>query len=162
MSLNANLLYSGPVSFITIGSTTIYYTLDGVQIRFETQFADCHMDQIPGVATKRKMGHRVLISFKVAEFTSDMAALALAQPASNLASARTLTIDNDLRDAEQVTIEIPQYVNRCYQFVFYKCYCLGASEVRFANGQQAAWQIDLEAVWYPALSKWGYIDETFS
>lgn len=163
MSLNKNLLYSGPVNFIYIGvggGTYIYYTLDGVQIRFETQFADQHMDQIPGIATKKKMGHKVTISFKVPELTADLAVFALAQPDSNLTGG-TLVIDNDQRAADVVTIEIPSVSGRAYQYWFHKCYCLGASEIRFANGQQAAWQIDFEAFWHPSLNKWGTITEGF-
>lgn len=156
MALDKDVLYAGPVEYVKIGSTYIYYTLDGVVITLDTENIEINTDQIPGPTKIKKVSHKIIISFRIPEHTTDNLKYALAQPDSNLDS-NNLTIDNDERTAETVIVKIPGGTGRISHFTFTNCVFLGMSEVGYKKGEQAAFEVRLQALWSSGDSYYGIV-----
>jgi len=128
-------------------------TIGGVTIIFDTLFTDIQTDQVPGLTDKKKVGHKITISFKVPLLSNDLLRFALAQPPSNI-SGNYLYINNDPPYHYSVTVELPLSSGRVKNLVFEKCVLLGATEIKISPGEQTAWEIKFEAVW--AGTRYGY------
>jgi len=161
MPLNKTLLYSGPVSYISINSANpnIYYTLDGVNISFDTQWMDISVDQIPGTAIKKKLSHKIIVSFKVPELSGVLLKFAFAQPDESLVGTN-LEISNNTRPTETLDIVIPTVSGRVRLFSFLRAFCLGATEIKFGNGEQTAWELKFECLYDISLLAYGDVTIT--
>lgn len=147
MALDKTLIYSGPISYISVGSEYIYYTLDGVTITCETDFMDTETDQQPGPINKRKIYQKFTIGCKVVHLTNALAKFAFAQPDGNI-SGNNLTVDNSARPAQTITVVLSNAVSgRTISLIFNACYALGASSVLFGPRQQAAWELRFETIY---------------
>jgi hypothetical protein len=159
MALNKFQLYSGPVLYVKLTQGegvpyTIYYTLDGITISCETEWADLQIDQIPGAVKKKKLHHRFNVSFKVPELNLNNAQFAFSQPDANLVGAN-LTVDNDSLPAINVKIAFPESDGRMADLEFYEAYCLGIQELVYNKGTQTCWEIKLQAIYSAEYGAYG-------
>jgi len=158
MALNRALLYSGPVSSIQIGATPIYYTLDGVTITIETENLEINTDQIPGPTKIKKVYHKIIIAFKIPEQTLDLLKYALNQPDANI-SGSDMSIKNNERSAEGVTIGLPSVAGRIYSLAFYSCCFLGTTELSYKKDGQTAFEIRLQVIYDSSTSSYAFFSK---
>jgi len=157
MALDKTLIYTGPVTSVTVGGTPVYETLDGVTVTCETEFLDIENDQAPGIHKKKKINQRYTVSFKVVHLTNALAKYAFAQPDANI-SGVTLTLNTSERAAEAIVILLPTVSGRSTILGFSACYALGVSSIVFGPRQQAAWELKFETIY--SGGTYGYVAQT--
>lgn len=154
MSLNRQVLFSGPVDYIVVGTLGLlfYYTIEGFTLSLETNWVEIETDQVPGITKRVKNYQKLILEFTVPEMDYRGALLAFAQPDSNYVISPThyVTVSNALRTRDQVEIHLPvsnTNPGRIIQIDISKVDWMGATQVEFGKGKQTGWKIRGESNW---------------